>query len=325
MQNPQLRRKVKIPEMGWQSGRKITALFTVAVFAVLSMPVMADEIHSTCPKDDAASSLPINQVADQLTQLTKSKLKLLDKIVHDSSTAQRIEESKNNEAIELLKAARQHFAEAKKLFDQGCVKASEKQLNDGLQTIEIASHDVVDSQRLDKVARQRYKLLSGQATSLREAYDLIMQEKDNTAVNILDERSLQELLHSSAELAQKNNYTEANKTMLKATNMLEVSLTIVRDKETLVHTLKFDSIEEEYAYVLEINNSYMKLLQLIMGNQNTSDPKHVSMEKLVERNKSLLAVADINISKGNMEEALANLEEGTENLIRALRIAGIGL
>jgi hypothetical protein len=290
---------------------------------VLSIPaVLADETINTCPTDIEALSMHENK---QLTRVVESKSRLLDKIVHGSSIAQRIEDSKNDEAIELLNAARQNLVESNKLFDQGCIKASEEKLNKGLQTIETASRNVVDSQRLDKVARQRYKYLSEQVNSLREAYDLIMKEKDNAAVNILDEISLEELLHSSAEQAQKDNYKEANKTMLKATNMLEVSLTIVRDKETLVHELKFDSIEEEYTYALETNNNYTKLLKLVMGNQNTSDPKHASMEKLVERNKDLLAAADVNISEGNMKAALANLEDGTGELIRALRFAGIGL
>ena len=132
-------------------------------------------------------------------------------------------------------------------------------------------------------------------------------------------------MHSSAKLAKQGNYNEANNTMLKATNMLEISLTIVRDKETLIHELEFGSIEEEYAYMLETNNSYTKLLKLVMGNQNTSDSKHASMAKLVERNKELRAAADVHISEGDMEAALANLENGTGNLIRALRFAGIGL
>ena len=313
--------------MRWQSSRLIALSLTATVFAMSSIPVFADENQSTCPSNVEASKLPINQITDQdqLTHMVEIKLKLLDKIVHGSSTAKRIESSKNNEAIELLKTARQYLVDSKKLFDQGCIKASEENLDNGLQTIEAASHNVVDSQRLDKSARQRYKHLNEQVTSLREAYDLIMKEKNSTTVDFLDENALQELLNSSAELARKDNYQQANKFMLKATNMLEISLTNVRDKETLVHEIKFDSIEEEYAYMLETNNSYIKLLKLVMSNQNTSDPKHVSMGKLVERNKGLRAAADTNFAEGKIEEALANLEEGTENLIRALRFAGIGL
>ena len=313
--------------MRWQSSRLIALSLTATVFAMSSIPVFADENQSTCQSNVEASKLPINQITDQdqLTRMVEIKLKLLDKIVHGSSTAKRIESSKNNEAIELLKTARQYLVDSKKLFDQGCIKASEENLDNWLQTIEAASHNVVDSQRLDKSARQRYKHLNEQVTSLREAYDLIMKEKNNTTVDFLDENALQELLNSSAELARKDNYQQANKFMFKATNMLEISLTNVRDKETLVHEIKFDSIEEEYAYLLETNNSYIKLLKLVMSNQNTSDPKHVSMGKLVERNKGLRAAADTNFAEGKIEEALANLEEGTENLIRALRFSGIGL
>jgi len=308
--------------MDWQSVSRITILLTIIVFSLLSIHVTADEVQKTCPMD---SKLPGPQENEQLIRVTESKLRLLDKIIHNSSTAQRIENSKNEEAIELLKISRQYFMESKELFDQGCIKASEEKLNNGLQTIETASHKVVDSQRLDKAARKKYELLWEQAASLREAYDLIIKEKDNVSVNILDENSLEKLLHSSTKLAQQGNYKEANNTMLKATNMLEISLTIVRDKETLIHELEFGSIEEEYAYMLETNNSYTKLLKLVMGNQNTSDSKHASMAKLVERNKELRAAADVHISEGDMEAALANLENGTGNLIRALRFAGIGL
>ena len=112
--------------------------------------------------------------------------------------------------------------------------------------------------------------------------------------------------------------------MIKAVQMIENALTVALDKETLIHELKFDSIEEEYAYALETNRSYKKLLNMVLENMDESSPNHASMEKLVRGNEELLTEANANVASGKMEQALVIIDNGNITLIRTLSATGLG-
>ncbi|MEE8321045.1 MAG: hypothetical protein V3R68_04290 [Gammaproteobacteria bacterium] len=308
--------------MHWQFSKPFILVLNITAIPVLLYSATADDIPAKCPAEIETVNKRQN---NSERRVVEDKLKLLNTIVHGSSTALRIEKSENRKAIELLEDARESLEYSNKLFALGCIKASEGKLNNGIQAIETASRLVIDNRRLDKIVRQRYVYLNDQIAGFRDAYDRIAREKDSTAVDILDTSHLDELLRSADKLAQNDNYKAANKVMLSAANMIASALIVIRDKETLKHELKFESIEEEYAYAMETNRNYTKLLDMVLENRSFSRPVRISIERLVTRNKELRNKADTNLSKGNKEAALANLEEGTGNLIRALRFTDIGL
>jgi hypothetical protein len=303
--------------MYWQFGKPFILISSITAIPMFLNPATADDISAEC----AAEIETVNNERS----VVKNKIKLLDTIVHGSSTAKRIEISNNSDAIELLENARASLQHSNRFYEQGCMEASERELNKGLKAIETASRVVVNNKRLDMIARQRYEHLSNEVSSFREAYDRISREKKGAADNSLDKDTLQELLRSAEKLAQVNNYKQANTILLKAANMIASALVVIRDQETLRYEFKFESIEEEFAYVMKTNQSYTKLLDMVLENQELSSQVRTSIEKLVKRNQELRAEADVNLSAGNKEAAIASLDEGTENMIRALRFTGIGL
>ena len=308
--------------MYWQYGKPFILISGITAIAMFLNPAIAADIDNECPAEIKTTS---TAKKNPERSVVKNKIKLLDTIVHDSSTARRIEKSNNSDAKELLENSRASLQHSNRYYEQGCIEASERELNKGLKSIETASRIVVNNQRLDKIARQRYEHMSNEVSSFREAYDRIAKEKRGAADNTLDRNALQELLRSAEKLAQDNNYIQANKTMLQAANMIASALVVIRDQETLRYDIEFASIDEELAYVMKTNQSYTKLLDLVLTNQDLSAPVRTSIEKLVNRNKELRAEADANHSAGKKEAAMTSLDKGTENLIRALRFTGIGL
>ena len=298
-----------------------TLYCVLLVITLFQIPAYAVENNNACLTDDDAL---INQQDKSKYPVVESKIKLLHKIVHDSATAQRIIDSENSKAIALLKITRETLAHSITLFDSGCIDASEQKLNDGLQLAQTASRYVVDNQRAAELSRQRYENLNERTTIFRDAYNRMLMDKDAETENSLDENRLLKLISSAEKLAQKNDYKQANIAMIKAVQMIENALTVALDKETLIHELKFDSIEEEYAYALETNRSYKKLLNMVLENLDESSPNHASMEKLVRGNEELLTEANANVASGKMEQALVIIDNGNITLIRTLSFTGLG-
>ena len=295
-------------------------LVNMIAFAGIT-PVLADENITSCTTKTTNTE---EQQIESDRRVIESKLRLLRSITNNSPTAIRIEKSGDSEAIGLLQHARTFYEQARMLSDKGCLNEAEQQLNKGLRTVENASQKIVNSKRNNEIARQEYEHKLSMVNSYRETYNRIVAEKGSGNDEYLDKRKLDELVISAKKLMQQNDYELAHKEIEKAVYMLEAALTALRDRETLVDELKFESIEEEYAYEMETNNSYLKLLNMILNNNN-SNPMRSKIEELVKHNDELKRNADAMIAEGDMKSALGFLEQGTENLILALRYTGIGL
>lgn len=310
----QLREKVK-------SHNSCRLFYAVLLVTLFQRPLIAEEINSLCATNGEAVDA---QQSESEYHVVESKLKLLQNIVYESSTAKRIEASDNTKAVALLKLAREALALSNKLIEQGCISTTEQSLNDGLQYFQTASRYVVDSRRAENVADKTYEQLAERLDTFRKVYERVQRDKGKDKVNILDENQLQSLTNTAENLARKKDYMQANIAMRKAVNMIESALTLALDKETIVHELKFDSIEDEYAYLMETNNSYKKLLNTVLENLDASNSKHASLAKLLKMNEVLLSESSVNAASGKMEKALANLEEGNITLIHALSFIGFG-
>ena len=182
-------------------------LFCAGLLITMSQhSVLAEEINSACLADD---EILHKQQGEPESRVVESKLKLLYKIVYDSATAKRIENSENDKANALLDSARESLADSIILFDEDCITKTEQKLNDGLKLAQTASRYVVNYQRVEEISRQRDEYLSERIATYREAYNQIYIDKDNEKDNMFDGNRLQNLINSAAKLAQKDDYKQA--------------------------------------------------------------------------------------------------------------------
>ena len=110
--------------------------------------------------------------------------------------------------------------------------------------------------------------------------------------------------------------------MRQAADLVDNALSDARHKDVLLHELTFESLEEEYAYEVNRNESYVKLIDLL---QNKTEPSQASasyVQKLVEENARLREQADEHAKAGDLEQSIMVLEKGTDKLSRALRVSG---
>ncbi len=296
-------------------------LISGTVIAIFSfrISVAAEDIKHDCPETTST----VNKKYDK--DVVESKIKLLHKIVYDSPTAKRIMHSNNEQAIESLENAKEAHKQSINFLNNDCIDITEQKLNEGLLLIQAASHQVVDIQRKNELSRQRYESLSQRITIFQSAYNRIKKDRKNNMIDFLDEKNLEDLVNTAESEVQKNNYEQANMNLLKAVSMLETALTLAQDKETVVHELKFNSPEEEYAYTIETNNSYIKLLNMLFDNIDPTSKKYHSIKAQLENNQNVLKEAENELSSGHINQAIAVLEKGNIQMIRTLSLTGFNL
>ncbi|MEN8760897.1 MAG: hypothetical protein ABF290_00585 [Thiogranum sp.] len=264
-----------------------------------------------------------NRPVDESHRAIDSKLKLLGKLVNDSTAAKRITASTNEQALELLANAREAWQHATAARESGDLNASEQHVKQGLDTISAASRMVEDVGRVQLMQQQRYQQLRKRVLSFSEAFQRAVAEKPGQSVgDYLDQPGVSGLMLEAEGLAHKGDYVAANRRLVQAADAVEQALSLARDKETLVHELKFDSPEDEYAYEIQRNKGYQQLIDLLKHKRTGSDTKLVYVQKMVVENDRLCEEAEVLVKQGDVQAAIRELEKGTVKLERALRASG---
>ena len=108
-----------------------------------------------------------------------------------------------------------------------------------------------------------------------------------------------------------------------ATLLLELTLTRLRDRETLVQTLEFATVEDEFRYERNRNRSYEMLVEIVLGERSLSPRARADAVATLAVNRGVREQADGLAAGGDARGALKVLEDSTGHLVTALRAAGV--
>ena len=306
------------------TARKHPGVEATALAAALTLLIYAESAVFAVETATLPTAPPAQQGEKQ--RLLDSKLRLLDMLINKSPAAARIQDSGDAEAKERLDTAISAYQEARNMLQRGQLQEAEIKLDAGLAAVADASHRVVDAQREKQLAQTHYQELSRRVLSYREAFERVVMEKKNTDTSaLLDHIGLQDALQQAQELAGQNRYLTANIHMARAAELLERALSAARHQETLVHELKFATPMEAYAYEKQRNKSYRLLIDMLRAQDTTPQAALALIDKFVAHNDSLQQEAEILAARGDAPAATGKLEQGTDHLIRALRVGGISL
>lgn len=255
-------------------------------------------------------------------KLLISKLRLLQSLLDGSPVVSRIGSSSAVDAKRQLDDARSALASAQVDLKVRRYREAEEAIDRGLRALTAAAQTVADATRSATLDRQQFTQMRRQTISYREAVKDIFADGGEHATGPVDLYAIDELLLSADGLANENRYADANAMLARARSQLESALVASRDKQTLVHELKFGSLEEEYAYEQQRNRAQEMLIEMITS-QRPLAAAHQIIASMVERNASLRARAEAMAAAGDVKQAIATLEQATQRLNAALRIAGI--
>lgn len=254
-----------------------------------------------------------------------NKLKLLKSMAYNSPVARRIENAAGAEqARAQLQKARNAYEQAQQHLQYDELEAAETALNQGLHTFGRAARSAADPQREQALERERYQELYKRIRSFSDAFSRIAEEKGRTLETILDENAIKTHLNEAQKLRSRGRYKEANQRLVRALAKIEQALSKARHRETLIRTLQFGTLEEEYAYELERNRSHHMLVQLMLAERDTlTDSSRIMIAQFVARSGKAREQAAYLAHKNDMRAALDTLEQGTMQLVRALRVLGM--
>ena len=260
---------------------------------------------------------------DDRYNATYNKIKLLNWLVSDSPISKRVENGDDEEAKKQLKRSQEISGQAVEHNEKGEFELAEVHINEGLKLMTKLSRRVKDQDKVRQARIELYKQVKDHVDMFIVAFDRIAEEKGEDSVrNLLDRDQLDAIMSKAENAHNDDELALANHLMRQAADMVDNALSDARHEDVLLHELTFESLEEEYAYEVNRNESYVKLIDLMQKKTEPSQASASYVQKLVKENEQLRAQADALAREGELEQGILVLEKGTDRLSRALRLSG---
>jgi len=254
---------------------------------------------------------------------TSARLSYVERLLTESSAAQKVESSGDPEAVELKAEAQSHFEKARALFDSDDAEAAEVELSEAVRLLTEAARAANGGVSVSQKQTDDYGQRRESVEALAKAHDRIATEKGLDDMNRELQAKVSAELIASDALLQKGNGTEA-RAMLDATyETVKTSIEQLRGGDTLVRELHFETSKDEYLYELDRNDTHQMLVQVLFAEKMESSPMRATAETFISKAVVLREDAESAAGMQKYEEAIELLEESTKELIRAIRSAGV--
>jgi hypothetical protein len=161
--------------------------------------------------------------------------------------------------------------------------------------------------------------------ALHEALQRISIEKQNEDDTVRIKAKINEIVDSSNRQVKNGDIDAARAQLDEAYLLVKTGIDNMRNGDVLVRELKFASKEEEYSYELDRNDTHQMLVKLLLEKKLASKPEAYkkNINDRVAMALEIRASAESMGNSGDFEDAIAELEKSTKELVRAIRMGGI--
>ena len=245
--------------------------------------------------------------------MLKQKLHLIDNMLNRSKNSDKIKQSANSQAIELIHEARDFHLQAQENIDKQSLDAAEKDIDNALRSIDSANAIINKNPSSTLVERSRYQQLLDGIHSL--------QSSMTNNGSIADKNKAK--LAKASTYAKNDNYSKAIQILnIVYQDIVQAVSSGYKNKKEVVYSLDLNTPKDEYIYE---NNRYESNLKLINSIMNQS--KKESIKKLatnyIQSAKSNYLRADKEALNGEFITAIKTIEGANKKLRQASTLFGI--
>jgi hypothetical protein len=294
--------------------------FLPLMLAVMLFCVCGEAVSAGVNPDLQAQidSLPLPQDIEGKPARFGSVRKLLE----ISSGARQVLESDNPEA-------HQAYIEARKSYLDAAAEPDNAKVNLLLNATVKLMYEAIREASPKKLQQQKklrdYKRQLLSVNALLEALQRISIEKQNEDDTDRLKAKINEIVDSSNRQVKSGDIDAARAQLDEAYLLVKTGIDNMRNGDVLVRELKFASKEEEYSYELDRNDTHQMLVKLLVEKKLASKPEAYkkNINDRVAMALEIRASAESMGNSGDFEDAIAELEKSTKELVRAIRMGGI--
>lgn len=253
---------------------------------------------------------------------TTQKAIFIENLITNSVAARTIEQSGDAAAIASLQEARSLIGEAKRDIDRGALPEAEAKLDQALALVNEETRRLSHDDLKDERQREAYERRLSAVRTFLMAYQRVAENGGGNSV-ATQAAIIRSFIDKAEGQAGAGRLDDAIGTLDQAYVVARGDIREIRDGQTLVRTLEFETAKEEYDYEIGRNQSHFMLLQFALGDKQPTgsvvgriNEHRVIAEKLRSR-------AEARAAEGAHAEAIDLLNESTNRLLSAIRMSGV--
>jgi tetratricopeptide (TPR) repeat protein len=248
------------------------------------------------------------------------RARFIHKLLEESSAAKRVEASKNPQVKALHEQARKVYQKALGFYRAGDTKAGDAALQRATDTMFKAVRLAKRRQVIAGGQRYDFKMRLESVDALLKAYERITKQK---GVQAKLRHAVQARVAEAKALLKQGQLAKARKILDEAYVAVKTAVKVLRNGETLVHSLHFATKKDEYHYEVDRNRTYRMLIRMLMADRTEDDRVRKGVRVLVDKANAFRVTAEKQAASGDYAGAIRSLEESTHELARAIRNAGL--
>lgn len=246
----------------------------------------------------------------------------VDKLLHHSSAAVRLDASDNEAARAKRREAEAYYVRAIEAKNKGQTDREAELLREAtkamITAVQLASREAVteEKQRMDFQER------IASAEVMLSAYDRVRAEEGDTASDASVAQTAREKLARARQDFDSGRIADAQTTADEAYASVRAGIGRLRGGDRLVRSLNFASEAEEYRYELDRNDTHRMLIEMLRdktANRSVAE----TVRPLLAQAEDLRRKAEAAAATGQHASAIGMIEESTAQLVRVIRAAGL--
>ncbi len=297
------------------------ALFSQSATSAYSSLSLAEEQAIPVPAQSQDQAPHHIISADAQKQGVGQNIQFVEQLVNQSAAAKQIQQGSNAEAKALQQKAKQELERAKQAQQAGDTQtvsdALKKAKTAMFQAMRMSGEkEVKEKQQRDFTARVK------NVTALLDAHKRIRLEKQlGKPAEEIEQHVTSEIQAAKGEF-NNGQMVKAMEQVNAAYLSIKLSVMRLREGDTLVRELHFETSQDEYKYELERNRTHKILVEVVLK-EKLSPQMSMLMKIPMAKAEELRAEAVQQAEGGDYEKAIETLEQSTQQIIRAIRMAGV--
>ncbi len=299
------------------SGRSVLAALLACVIAGSALAQEPPAAGGDSTRTRAARSAETGEQVER-------RLASVSLLIENSSAARQVESSANPAALKLRENARELFQGAEQAWRAGNPAGATQLLNQAARLMHDAARQAAPSHVTGDKDRSDFNARMESVKALLAAQGRISAEKHLDAREGETSGRIARQIQQAAALAAANQPKEARAVLDEAYADATASLARMRMGDTTTRTLHFANAQEEYRYEVDRGDAHLLLVNTLLKEKRGSNP---GLEHLVANHLQAAARlrgdAEAMAAKGDFGSAVKLQENSTQELLRAIRSAGI--
>jgi hypothetical protein len=262
--------------------------------------------------------------APQAVPTKESVQRRLDSVktlIERSSAARQVDAAGGDEAAQRRERARALHQQATKAYEAGDYATANRLLDQAAREMIGSVRKAEPEQVTGDKKRRDFDNRLESVRALQDALKRVSTEKHAGQQSAEAARRVEQLVAEAVKQRDAGRIDQGRVTLDQAYYTAKVAVQNLRQGDTLVRELKFESKEEEYRYEVDRNDTHQMLIKvLVEGKDGGLDPM---IRERVRQAEALRREAEDLASKKDFEGAIKKLDDSTRELVKGIRAAGI--